>query len=96
MIYKIYAVRDALTGFMSLTLEQGDLAAMRSFGNALYMDRSFQLSIKDLDLYCLGDYDTDSGLITPCCPIRHVCDGVSAYTSVKESVSNVIKVPDSV
>lgn len=88
MTLGVYAMRDVYTGFMAPTVEQVDAVAIRNFGHALYMQRTLQLSAKDYDLYCLGSYDTDSGVITSVVPPRHVIDGVSAFARIKEVMAD--------
>lgn len=62
MIYGIYSMRDAKTGFTSLTLDQNDDAAARNFSHAvLSSDGLLRSYSQDFALYHLGTFDTDTG-----------------------------------
>lgn len=64
MIYKIVSARDKLVGFGSPMLEVNLEVAKRSFANAMvHQDPGV---VGDIDLYHIGDFDSDSGLIVPC------------------------------
>lgn len=68
MIYNIYSVRDRLTGYTGLVLDQTDETASRSFGNSFAAGSIQQYKPTDFDLYCLGQFDTIKGVITPIDP----------------------------
>lgn len=61
MIYSIYSIQDALTGFGAPTLQNNDAAAYRSFAE-VFKD-VFQPS--DYSLWKLGSFDTNTGEIIP-------------------------------
>lgn len=78
MKYHLYAIRDALTGFMQPVMEQNDAAARRNFEHAVFNPNSLMQSHKQhYDLYRVGDYDLDSGVIVPEIPAVMVCAGSS-------------------
>lgn len=61
----IYAIKDSLNGFISLTLDDNDESATRSFAWAvLNTDSIIGFSPNDFDLYHMGIFDRDSGFIT--------------------------------
>lgn len=65
----IYSIRDVHTGFMSPTVDQNDASAMRNFGHAVMQSQSLMNSHpKDYSLYKIGEFETDTGEITPCMP----------------------------
>lgn len=64
MIYAIYSINDALTGFASPTLQNNDAAAMRSFAE-VFKD---VFSPADYSLWKIGNFDTDTGEIIPDVP----------------------------
>lgn len=75
MIYGIYAVRDVKTGFLSPTLDVNGDSAIRNFEHALMRaDSLFFTHPSDYSLYRIGDYDTETGLITPAVPLIHLAD----------------------
>lgn len=77
MIYSIYAVKDRLTGFLTPSFDMNDAAAMRNFSFALHRDDLlFSSAPGDYDLYCLGTYDSETGVIMPIDP-QIVCTGSS-------------------
>lgn len=65
MIYNVYSLRDLKTGFMGLTLDMNDPAAMRNFAHAMHNKESLMNTHpQDFTLYRLGKYDTETGVIT--------------------------------
>lgn len=66
---KIYAIKDTVTGnFSQITQSPLDVAIMRDLSNVLKQgDKNNELvvNMKDKALYCLGEYDVDTGLIVP-------------------------------
>lgn len=64
MKYGIYAVRDNLIGYLSITLEQNDPAALRDFSAAVNSpDSRLFVKPEDYRLYRVGTFDTDTGII---------------------------------
>lgn len=62
MKYGIYVLRDIKTGYLGLTLDQNDAAAMRNFEHAMSKPESLMNSHpEDFSLYCLGVYDSETG-----------------------------------
>lgn len=62
MVFGVYAIRDAHTGFLTPTFEQNDQVAMRNFAHAVTRgDSVLQSSAKDFDLYRLGSFDASDG-----------------------------------
>lgn len=69
MIYHVYAIRDVYTGFLTPTVDQSDPVAVRNFAHAVLNGNSLMLSHpQDYDFYRIGEYDTDSGMLTPQIP----------------------------
>lgn len=74
MKYGLYAIRDAKVGFMSVTADVNDAAARRNFEHAASNSQSlFFTHPQDYDLYKVGVYDTESGVIDPIVPPEFVC-----------------------
>lgn len=64
MIYNVYAIRDNLTHFLSLTLDENDASATRNFRHAMMNPQSLMHTHpKDYDLYRLARFDTETGMI---------------------------------
>lgn len=62
MKYGIYCLRDIKTGYMGLTLDMNDNAAMRNFEHAKSKTDSLMFTHpEDFSLYCLGMYDSEKG-----------------------------------
>lgn len=69
MKYNIYSIRDVHTGFMSPAIDQNDASAVRNFRHAAMQSQSLMHShTKDYDLFCVGEFDTDTGVINSCIP----------------------------
>lgn len=79
MIYGLYSMRDAKTGFMSITLDQNDDSAARNFSHAVNTsDGILRTHAEDFSLYRLGAFDTDSGSITVESVPVHILSGTQA------------------
>lgn len=77
MIFSIYCIKDRLTGFLSPTFDQNDPSAVRNFTHAIfYTDSLMNSHPGDYDLYCLGTFDSETGVIMPIDP-QIVCTGSS-------------------
>lgn len=75
MIKNLYVIRDKLTGYMNPAPDDNDLVAMRAVKHAMQADIWNNLNAKptDFTLNHIGEYDTETGVITPC-PVRVVCE----------------------
>lgn len=66
MIYPIFSMRDKHTGFSVPTFDVNDQSAIRNFSHALVNAGGIlSFAPADFDLYRLGSFDSDSGLLTP-------------------------------
>lgn len=66
MIYKLYAMRDEKSTFMQIMMEYSDGTAMRNFQQAVTKPNTVYSDFaNDFALYCLGVYDTETGIISP-------------------------------
>lgn len=81
MIYGIYSICDALSGFMTPVLEQNDAVAMRNFRMACDSSKSSSSLMgfrpSDFSLYQIGTFDSQTGAISPLTPLKIVCRGES-------------------
>lgn len=66
MKFGVYCMRDVKAGFMSPTISENDPIAARAFGDAVLRSDSVLLNYaSDFALYRMGDFDSNSGRITP-------------------------------
>lgn len=66
MILGIYCIKDEKTTFLTPTVDQNDVSAMRNFEHAATQMQSLMYThAADFNLYKLGSFDTDSGKIIP-------------------------------
>lgn len=64
MKYPIYSYRDVKSGFGSPIVDQSDVTAIRGFSYAINGNNGIMnFSPADFDLYKIGMYDTDTGVI---------------------------------
>lgn len=83
MKYSIYCVRDNKTSFMTPTIDQNDGSAMRNFAYAVeHTEGILSASRQDFDLYKLGSFDSDTGLITSLTVPELIMSGASVRGSV--------------
>ena len=79
MIYPVYSVRDQLNGFGQLLVDTNEATAIRNFQNGIAQNVGMQNNLKDYDLYQLGEYDTETGVITPIQPIKMIVSAQSVF-----------------
>ena len=79
MKYFIYTIKDELNGYLNITLDQNDATAQRNFTYAIQNDKQMYNTKKDFSLWCIGEYDTEKGIVDT--KKRKILDG----TSVPES-----------
>lgn len=64
MIFNVYSMRDELTGFIQPTFELSDNVAIRNFSFAINKkDTLLYANPKHFDLYCIGEFDTETGIL---------------------------------
>ena len=65
MIYQIFSIKDAQTGFNAPVLDTSEAAAMRGFRASLVQSyaelKAMAVNLDELALYCFGTFDTESG-----------------------------------
>lgn len=80
MIYPIFSIRDKYTSFMQPTIDQTKESAKRNFAYAINNNPGvMNFSPSDYDLYQIGFFDSESGVINPCVPVEFVCNGVEVF-----------------
>ena len=64
MKYPIYSYRDSKVGFGTPLCDMNDQSAIRGFAYAINSGNGvMSFSPKDYDLYKIGEFDTDKGII---------------------------------
>lgn len=85
MIYGVYSIRDAKTGFMSPVIEVNDAAAARNFFHSVSTSEGILFTYaSDFSLYLIGKFDSDSGVLEPAVPRILVAEGSHALRVLKE------------
>lgn len=79
MILNVYAIRDTKSGYMNPTFELNDAVAMRNFSFACQQTDSLLFACaSDFELYQIGRFDTETGIIQDDLPHRFLCSGTDA------------------
>lgn len=65
---KIYSVRDVNVGFNQPFCDVNDDAAIRGFAYAVNNSDIMAFTPKDFDLYRIGEFQNDTGMIESCLP----------------------------
>lgn len=83
MIKYLYSIRDRLTDFGPSFEAPNHDVAKRMFQQSL--NGGFGMPVEDLDLYYIGDFDTESGRISvgDCYPV-FICRGASVLVVKKD------------
>lgn len=79
MKYPMYCVRDTKVGFdPQIIIQANESAAVRGFKFLISNPEAMQGKFpEDYELYQVGEFDTDSGLIVSCAPPQFVVSGGS-------------------
>ena len=66
MKYNVYCIRDDKTGFLTPTVDTNHFTAARNFANAIMQGQGVLFTpADDFRLYCIGEFDTESGQLIP-------------------------------
>lgn len=66
MLFKMYAIKDEVAGeFGPVQVLKNDAVACRMFKNVMINEAKNNINPDDFSLYCLGDFDNESGSISP-------------------------------
>lgn len=78
MIYGLYSIRDAKTGFMPPQLDMNGDSAIRNFEHAVLNPNSlFYTHASDYSLWHVADFDIETGQVIPLVPANHLVDAIS-------------------
>lgn len=81
MKYPIYSYRDVKVGFGMPFTDMNDQTAMRGFSFAVNGKVDLMgFASQDYDLYRVGEFDTEKGVIEPCNPPVFLVSGASVKT----------------
>lgn len=79
MTLNVYAIRDTKSGYMNPTFELNDAVAMRNFSFAAQQADSLLFACaSDFELYQIGRFDTETGIIEDDLPHRFLMSGNDA------------------
>ena len=81
MKFGLYSYRDQLNGFGPIVLETNERTAIRGFSMAINSGNGMMgYSPKDYDLYCVGEFDIEKGIVVPASPgPQLVVNGLSVF-----------------
>lgn len=69
----LYSIKDTIVGqFMSPAQFNNDNEAIRAVKYSLKSINNLSTNCKDYELWCIGEYDTETGIIKS--DVRHVCN----------------------
>lgn len=75
MITGLYAIKDAKSTFMPCTVDVNDATAVRNFEHAVCQPDSLLASHpNDFALFKVGEYDNETGVISPLFPPQQLRD----------------------
>lgn len=79
MVYPMFSIRDVVIGFDVPFIDQNDNAAVRRFTKFISSTPELPFASKpaDFDLYKVGSFDTESGVIKTVSPVTLVVHGSS-------------------
>lgn len=83
MIKSLYAIRDCKSGFLSPMIDDTDDSALRNFEYACKNNNIMNFAPQDFELYKIGSYDTDSGILSPIEPTEFIANGIN-FRKVEE------------
>lgn len=75
MKLNVYVMKDNKVGFMQPTFDQTDAIAIRNFKYAITNNDFLNVNSSDFDLYKIGIYDSDSGIIDALSTPEFICSG---------------------
>lgn len=89
-VVPIISVHDALIGYKNIVIEHNTATAVRGFSNSIRRQLDEQdgiaLDVRDLSLYHVGDFNIETGEITPFEP-KLLVTGTEIYSSWKQDIA---------
>lgn len=84
MLYAVYSIRDAKTGFMAPLVDVNDEAAKRNFYHSVInADSVLRSFAPDFDLYQVATFDSDSGRMEPLTVPMYIASATDAYNAMR-------------
>lgn len=80
MIYPVCAIRDSKTCFYPPMIHENESAAIRNF--AMLVNNSTgaeNYAPGDFDMFVVGHFDNEKGILTPENPIRQLVSGLEVF-----------------
>lgn len=82
---KLYSYRDELVGFGPIMVEANERTAIRGFSYAVNSAQGMMsFSPENYDLFYIGEFDTDTGVISPAPVSQLIVNGRSVFSEVEE------------
>lgn len=78
LIYPVCSIRDKLSRFYPISVEETEKAAIRNFAmvvNAFKSSSVISFSPSDYELYLVGYWNSDKGLLEPVSPLKLLANG---------------------
>lgn len=79
MIFPIYSIKDSKVGFTPPTVDQNDGSAIRNFAYAINNGGIMNYSPNDFDLYKIGEFNDESGIVNSFKPPEFIVAGISVF-----------------
>lgn len=80
MICGVYSIRDVKHCFLTPTFDYNDQTAIRNFRHAIVAtDSIFNSSPEDFDLFKIGTFDNEKGILTPLPLSELICEGCDCF-----------------
>ena len=80
----VYCIKDCKVGWLTPTVDSNDATAARNFVHAMKNTNSILYThSKDFDLWKIGEFDSDTGVISGILPCELVFEGASCEAEVK-------------
>ncbi len=92
MKFYVYSIRDVRTGFLSPSIEVSDQVAKRNFEHAVSHSGSslFMSHPEDYSLWCIGAFDSDTGVLEPCNPIGRIMEASDVLARMTGGLSDEV------
>lgn len=72
---KMYCIRDTKVGFMTPTVEENEIIAMRNFKFAVQNSDFITANVADFALYEIASFDPKKGTLIPTVPVLLIMEG---------------------
>lgn len=83
MVYGVYSIRDVKTTFMTPVVDVNDSAAVRNFFHTVQTAEGVLFShAQDFTFYKIGEFDVDSGALTPVVPVVYLASASDAVAAL--------------